>query len=67
MKLLLLLVGIIFILEGLPYVAFPEAMRNWLIKLSQMPSDQLRVMGLIAMASGLLICWLVQGTDLFTD
>jgi uncharacterized protein YjeT (DUF2065 family) len=67
MKLLLLLVGVVFILEGLPYVAFPEAMRNWLAKLSQMPPGPLRIMGLVAMVFGFLICWFVQRTDLFVD
>ena len=50
MKLLILLIGLILILEGLPYVAAPEGMRNWLKKLSEMDPGQLRSMGLVAMA-----------------
>ena len=65
MKLLLLLIGMVLILEGLPYVTFPEAMRDWLARLSQMPAGQLRLMGLVVMAVGLLLCWIVQRTDLF--
>lgn len=65
MKLLILLVGMVLILEGLPYVAAPEAMREWLKKLSEVPTQQLRSFGLIAMGAGLFICWLVQGTSLF--
>ena len=65
MKLLLLLIGMVFILEGLPYVAFPEAMRGWLARLSQTPAAHLRIMGLIAMLLGFLLCWVVQKTDLF--
>ncbi|KAB2891509.1 MAG: DUF2065 domain-containing protein [Desulfobulbaceae bacterium] len=65
MKLLLLLIGMVFILEGLPYVAFPDAMRGWLARLSQTPATHLRIMGLIAMILGLLLCWVVQKTDLF--
>jgi len=64
MKLLLLLVGMVFILESLPYVAFPEAMRGWLAKLSQTPAGQLRVIGIIIMAVGFLLCYVVQRTDL---
>lgn len=66
MKLLILLVGMVLVLEGLPYVAAPEAMREWLAKLSEMPAGQLRAMGLIAMVIGLLICFVVQRTDLFS-
>ena len=65
MKLLLLLIGMVLILEGLPYATFPEAMRDWLVKISQMPAGQLRLMGIVVMAIGLLLCWIVQRTDLF--
>ncbi len=61
MKLLILLIGMVLIFEGLPYVAAPEAMQDWLKKISAMRPEHLRVMGLIAMGAGLLICWLVQG------
>ncbi len=66
MKLFVLLIGMILILEGMPYVAAPEAMREWLEKLSQMPAGQLRLFGLFAMGLGLLICFLVQKTSLFS-
>lgn len=60
MKLLFLLIGIVLILEGMPYVAAPEKMRVWLAKLSELPAGQLRAFGLIAMATGLIICFAVQ-------
>ena len=65
MKLLLLLVGMVLILEGLPYVVAPEAMREWLKKISVMPTNQVRAIGIAAMGLGFLICWLVQKTPLF--
>jgi hypothetical protein len=65
MKLLILLLGLVLIVEGLPYVAAPEVMQKWLRKLSEMQPNQLRAMGLIAMAGGLSICYLVQKTSLF--
>jgi uncharacterized protein YjeT (DUF2065 family) len=65
MKLLFLLIGLILILEGLPYVAAPEGMRNWLKKLSKMDPGQLRSMGMIAMTIGLAICYVVQKTSFF--
>jgi uncharacterized protein len=65
MKLLTLLLGLVLIVEGAPYVAAPEAMQNWLKKLAEIHPNQLRVMGLIAMAIGLGICFVVQKTPLF--
>ncbi len=65
MKLLTLLLGLVLIVEGLPYVAAPEAMQNWLKKLSEIAPNQLRAMGLIAMVLGMAICFAVQKTSLF--
>ncbi len=65
MKLMLLLIGMVLILEGLPYVAAPEAMREWLKKLSEFPAQQLRIVGLLAMSLGLIICWVVQKSNFF--
>ncbi|BCL60742.1 hypothetical protein DGMP_14350 [Desulfomarina profundi] len=65
MKLLILLVGLILILEGFPYVAAPEAMRDWLKKLSEMDPAHMRAIGLISMITGLIICYIVQKTSLF--
>lgn len=65
MKLLALLIGLVLILEGLPYVAAPEAMQDWLKKLSDINPSQLRSMGLLAMVIGLTIIFVVQKTSLF--
>ena len=55
----------VLILEGLPYVAAPQAMQEWLKKLSEISPGQLRILGLAAMVTGLLICYAVQKTALF--
>jgi uncharacterized protein YjeT (DUF2065 family) len=65
MKLFLLLIGLIMVLESLPYVAAPEVMRVWLRKLSETEPGQLRAMGLVILTVGLLICFIVQKTSLF--
>jgi uncharacterized protein YjeT (DUF2065 family) len=46
-------------------VAAPDAMRNWLKQLSEMESGVLRVLGLSALASGLILCYLAQKTNMF--
>lgn len=65
MKLFILLVGLVLVLEGIPYVAAPEAMQEWLKKLSDISPGRLRTIGLLAMAIGLLIIFVVQKTSLF--
>ena len=66
MKLFILLIGLILVLEGLPYAAAPEAMQDWLKKLSEIEPGQLRKMGLVAVVAGLCLCFIVQKTDIFT-
>lgn len=66
MKLLLLVLGMVLIVEGLPYAAAPEKMREWLLKLSEVPPSTLRVIGMFSLCSGLLICWLVQNSSFFS-
>lgn len=65
MKILFLLVGMVMVLEGIPYVAFPESMREWLRKISEMKAEHLRILGLFSMSAGLLVCWFVQRSGLF--
>ena len=65
MELLITLVGLVFILEGLPYVASPEAMQRWLKQLLEMQPAQLRFMGLISMGFGFLLCYISLKTGLF--
>ena len=64
MKFLISLVGVVLILESLPYVACPEVMQKWLRQLSEMNPGVLRVLGLVAMALGLLLCYITQRTNL---
>ncbi len=64
MKLLVTLIGLVFILEGLPYVTFPEKMREWFKRLIEMTTAQLRMVGLLAMILGFIICYIAQQTNL---
>jgi len=64
MKLFVTLIGLILVLEGLPYVAAPEAMQRWLRQLLELRPEQLRVMGGIAMAAGFIILVFARWTGL---
>ncbi len=57
MKYLFCLLGLVLILEGLPYFAFPSKMKKWMIAVSRVPDKQLRAMGFIAMCTGLLVAY----------
>ncbi len=65
MKTLITLIGLVLIFEGLPYVASPEAMQRWLKQLSEMKPDNLRIMGIFAMAAGFFLCYLARRSGLF--
>ena len=64
MKLFITVLGLVFILEGMPYVVFPEAMQRWMEQIRQQSPGTLRAMGLIAIGVGLLLCYITQRTDL---
>lgn len=66
MKLFILLIGLILVLEGLPYAAAPEAMQDWLKKISETDPGHLRRVGLAAVVAGLVLCFVVQKTSLFS-
>lgn len=65
MKLLLTIIGLMLIFEGMPYVVFPEGMQRWMLQLAAMRPGILRGFGLVALASGLFLCYLTQRTGLF--
>ncbi len=65
MKFFVTALGLLFVLEAIPYVLFPEAMRRWLAQLGTMAPGVLRAAGLLALGVGLLLCYLTQRTGLF--
>ena len=65
MKILISLIGLVLIFEGLPYAVSPEVMQRKLKQLLEMPPESLRIMGVIAMAFGFLLCYIGQRSGLF--
>lgn len=57
MEFFLCVLGMVMIVEGLPYFAFPEKMKNWIQKVLEMPDSALRKLGSILMAIGLLLVY----------
>jgi hypothetical protein len=58
MRFFLCVIGMVMIVEGLPYFAFPEKMRPWLRKLMETPAPALRKLGFSLMAAGLFFYYL---------
>lgn len=58
MDFFLCVIGMVLIIEGLPYFAFPEKMKSWIYKILEMPDDSLRRFGLTLMIAGLLFVYL---------
>ncbi len=51
----LCVLGMVFVVEGLPYLTFPESLKTYLAKLIEMPDRMLRIMGLLAVGIGLFL------------
>ncbi|WP_080806175.1 DUF2065 domain-containing protein [Desulfamplus magnetovallimortis] len=58
MKFFLCVIGMVMIVEGLPYFAFPEKMREMVAMVTQLPENALRRFGAILMFLGLGIVYL---------
>jgi len=56
MDFFLCVIGMVMIVEGLPYFAFPEKMKFWVQRVVEMPDKSLRRLGMVLMLFGL---WLV--------
>jgi len=57
----LCVIGMVLVVEGLPYFAFPEKMRAWVKVLFEMPDHSLRGVGFTMMAIGLFLVYLGRG------
>jgi uncharacterized protein YjeT (DUF2065 family) len=60
MKLLFLLLGLVLVVEGLPYFAFPDKMKRWLKKVQEVPDSHLRVIGFLSICVGLGVAYLFK-------
>jgi len=58
MKFFLCVLGMVMIIEGLPYFTFPEKMKGWMLQIQTMPDSTLRRLGLVLMVIGLMLTYL---------
>lgn len=58
MEYFLCVLGMVFIIEGLPYFAFPDKVKSYIMKLQELPDSILRTLGLSAIVTGLVLIYL---------
>ncbi len=58
MKYFLCVLGMVLIIEGLPYFAFPDKIKAYMLKLTEIPDTKIRIMGSIAIIVGLALVYL---------
>ena len=58
MEFFLCVIGMVMIVEGLPYFAFPNKMKTWVGKIITSPDGSLRRFGLVLMVLGLLLVYM---------
>ena len=56
-----LALGLVLIVEGLVYALAPHSIERMLEAFRMIPPEARRVMGLAAMAAGLVLAWLAKG------
>jgi len=57
---ILTILGVLLIIEGIPYFGFPKKVKSWALAIQEVPENSLRLLGLIIMAAGLLLLYAVS-------
>jgi uncharacterized protein len=55
MKYFICVIGMVLVIEGLPYMTYPGWLKSYLGKIINIPDSNLRVLGLAAVSVGLLL------------
>jgi len=58
MEFFLCVIGMVMIVEGLPYFAIPAKMKTWVKKIINSPESALRRFGLVLMVLGLSLIYI---------
>lgn len=57
----LVAIGLVLVIEGVLYAAFPTGMKRTVAQVLELPESTLRVVGLLAAVIGLALVWIVRG------
>ena len=64
MEYFLSVLGMVFVIEALPYIAFPAKVKAYMRVIGLMPDRNLQIIGLILAVSGLAILYFARWTGL---
>ena len=53
--------GLVFVIEGLIFAAFPDAAKRAMTSVLETPDISLRLIGIASALVGLIMVWLVRG------
>lgn len=54
-------VGLVLVIEGLVFAAFPAATKRAMAMMFETPDAQLRVVGIVSAVLGVIVVWAVRG------
>jgi uncharacterized protein len=54
-------IGLVLVIEGLAYAVAPALMKSMMAQMQDAPDQALRAVGVVAVALGVLIVWLIRG------
>jgi uncharacterized protein YjeT (DUF2065 family) len=57
----LVALGLVFVLEGLLFAAFPDWTRRAMTSVIEAPDAWLRIVGIASAAIGVVVIWVVRG------
>jgi uncharacterized protein YjeT (DUF2065 family) len=60
MRYFLSVLGLVLVVEGLPYFAFPQKVKEFLSQITTLPENKLRVIGLIIIGVGLALLYVAR-------
>jgi uncharacterized protein YjeT (DUF2065 family) len=52
--------GLLLVVEGIVFAAFPEAVKRAMAEAAQSPADRMRLVGLVSAVVGLVVVWFVR-------
>lgn len=57
----LVAIGLVFVIEGLVFAAFPQAAKRAVVAITETPEPVLRLVGLGSAVGGVLVVWFFRG------
>ena len=58
---LVVAIGLVFVIEGLVFAAFPGAAKRLAATALESPENSLRIAGIVSAVVGVVLFWLVRG------